>query len=159
MFWKLLTGVGNLSSHFVGEVFFLLFNAFTLDVVNSINELHAATELLGGVGNVAFHAALEQVGANEVLLQQADFLIESGNLTGSDLFLDLSGLVSHLGIVVHQSDLDGQLVVDSSLGNQGLIPVLSAHSGDLHSNVLANFGSVDAAFHSQVNRTPWVPPM
>ena len=69
--------------------------------MDSIDELDGTAQLLGSVSNVAGDIALEQVGADELLLQQAHFLEESSHLAGSDLFLDLSGLGSHLGIVVH----------------------------------------------------------
>ena len=97
VFGKLLTGVGNLSCHFVSKVLFLLLDAFALDIVHGTNKGHLAAQLLAGVGNVTGHVALEQVGADELLLQQADVLEESSQLTGSDLLLDLSGLVSILG--------------------------------------------------------------
>ena len=120
--------------------------------MNGVHELHGTAQLLGGVGNVAFHGALEQVGTDKVLLQQADLLEESVQLTGSNLLLDLSGLAGHLGIVVHEGHLHGHLMVNVSLGNQGLVPVLSAHGSNLHSHVLADFGGVDAALHGQVNQ-------
>ena len=72
---ELLTGVGNLSGDLSGEVVNLLLNAFTLDVVNSVDEGNLAAQLLAGIGDVASHVTLEQVGADEVLLQQADFPI------------------------------------------------------------------------------------
>ena len=151
-FWKLLLSACDLSSHFVSKVLFLLLDAFALDVVDGIHEGDLAAQLLGSVGNVAGHVALKQVSADELLLQQADVLVEGSHLALSDLFLDLSGLGSHLGIVVHQSDLNSHLLVNLSLGNHSLVPVLSAHSSDLHSNVLTDLGSVDAAFHSQIDQ-------
>ena len=53
------------------EVLFLLLNALALDEVDGIDKLHAAAELLGGVGDVALDGAVEQVGADEDLLEQA----------------------------------------------------------------------------------------
>ena len=149
--YQLLVGAGDLCGNLISEVLFLLLDALTLDVVNGVHEGDLAAQLLGSVSNVASHIALKQVGADKLLLQQADLLVEGVHLTGSDLLLDLGRLVSHLGIVVHQSNLNGQLLVDLSLGHLGLIPVLSAHSSDLHSNVLTDLGSV-AAFHSQVHQ-------
>ena len=119
IFWKLLLGACDLCSHFVSEVLFLLLDAFALDVVNSIHEGDLAAQLLGSISNVASHITLEQVSADELLLQQADILVEGSNLALSDLLLNLSRLVSHLGIVVHQSDLNSQLLVNSFLRNQG----------------------------------------
>ena len=43
-------------------------------------------------------------------------------------------------------------MVNISLGNQGLVPVLGVHSGNLHGNVLADLGSVDVALNSQVHQ-------
>ena len=80
--------IGNLSS----EVLFFLLDALTLDVVNSIDELDRTTQLLSSVSNVAGNVALEQVGADEVLLQQALLLVESSDLTSSDLLLNSSFL-------------------------------------------------------------------
>ena len=38
------------------------------------------------------------------------------------------------------------------LGHQGLVPVLGAHGGDLHSHVLADLGDIGVALHSQVHQ-------
>ena len=94
---QLLSSAGDLSSDFSSEVLFLLLNAFTLDVVDSIDEGDLAAQLLGSVSNVAGHVALVQVSADELLLQQADILEESSDLALSDLFLDLRGLEAILG--------------------------------------------------------------
>ena len=145
MIGEKLLSAGDLSSDLSSEVLFLLLDALTLDVVDSIDEGSLAAQLLGSVSNVASHIALEQVGTDEVLLQQADILEESSDLALSDLFLDLSGLGSHLGVILHQSQLDGHFLVHLSLGNQSLVPVLSVHSSDLHSNVLADLGDIDVA--------------
>ena len=74
---KLLLSTGNLGSDFSSEIVDLLLDAFTLGVVDSVHKGDLAAQLLGSVGNVASHITLEQVGADEVLLQQADFLVES----------------------------------------------------------------------------------
>ena len=118
--YQLLASTGDLSSDFSSEVLFLLLDALALNVVQSIYELNGTAQLLGSISNVALNAALEQVAADEVLLQQADFLKVSGNLTGSDLLLNLSRLAGHLGIVVHSGNLNSQLVVNISLRHQGL---------------------------------------
>ena len=60
--------------------------------MDGVHELHLHAQLLGGVGNIALNGAGEQVAADEVLLQQADLLVESVQLAGSNLLLDLSGL-------------------------------------------------------------------
>ena len=151
-FTKLLASAGDLSSDFSSEVVNLLLDAFALDEVHSVNKGDLAAQLLGSVGNVTGHVALEQVGADELLLQQAGLLVESSHLALSDLFLDLSGLGSHLGIVVHQSNLNSHFLVNVSLGNLSLVPVLGGHSSDLHSDVLAHLGDIDVAFHSQVDQ-------
>ena len=67
---ELLLSTGDLCGDFSGEVVSLLLNALTLDVVNGVNEGDLAAQLLGGVGNVAGHVALIEVGADEFLLQQ-----------------------------------------------------------------------------------------
>ena len=48
-------------------------------------------------------------------------------------------------------DLDLNLMVDVGLGNKGLVPVLGIHGGDLHGDVLADLGGVDAALDSEVH--------
>ena len=78
----LLTGVGDLSSHFVSEVLFLLLDALALHIVNSVNKGDLAAQLLAGVSDVTSHIALEQVGTDEVLLQQADILEEGSDQIG-----------------------------------------------------------------------------
>ena len=148
---QLFASAGDLCGNFLSEVVFLLLDALTLDVVDSIDELDLADQLLSSVSNLASDFTLEDVGADEVLLQQAALLEESVDLTSSDLFLDLCGLGSHLGIVVHQSDLNSQLLVNVSLGNLALVPVLGIHSSDLHSHVLTNFGSVHISFQVDQN--------
>ena len=120
--------------------------------MNGVNEGDLAAQLLGGVGNVAGHVALIEVGADEFLLQQAALLVESGHLAGGDLLLHSGGLGSHLGVVVHQSDLHGQLLVHVGLRHLRLVPVLGAHSSDLHGDVLADLGGVNAALHGQIHQ-------
>ena len=120
--------------------------------MNGIDEGDLAAQLLGSVGNVAGHVALVEVGADELLLQQAGLLVEGSHLTGGNLLLDGSGLVSHLGVVVHQSHLNLELMVNVGLRHLGLVPVLGVHSGNLHSDVLADLGHIDVAFHSQVHQ-------
>ena len=66
----------HLGSDFGREVFLLLLDAFALDEVNGIDEGDLAAELLGCVGDVALNGALEQVGADELLLKQAGVLEE-----------------------------------------------------------------------------------
>ena len=92
---KLLASASDLSSDLSSEVLFLLLDALTLDVVDSIDEGSLAAQLLGSVGNVASNITLEQVGTDEVLLQQADiieptaFLLSliTSRLTLSHIFL------------------------------------------------------------------------
>ena len=81
---KLLASASDLSSDLSSEVVDLLLDALTLNVVNSVDKGDLATQLLGSIGNVASHVTLEQVGTDELLLQQADLLVEGGDLTGSE---------------------------------------------------------------------------
>ena len=46
----------------------------------------------------------------------------------------------------------GFLVVDVGLGNEALVPVLGIHGSDLHGDVLADLGGVNAALDSQVHQ-------
>ena len=50
---QLLGSASDLSSNFLSEVVFLLLNALTLDVVDSIQELSRAAQLLSSIRNLA----------------------------------------------------------------------------------------------------------
>ena len=57
------------------------------------------------------------------------------------------GLIGHLGIVGHLSHQDLLLLVQDFLGDAALIPEAGIQGGDLHGDVLADGGGVDAALH------------
>ena len=77
-----MKGNGNLLAHvhlgcnLSSKVLFLLFNAFALDKVHSINKLYAAAELLSRIGNILLNGALKQIAANKFHLEQAIIFIK-----------------------------------------------------------------------------------
>ena len=150
MHLQLLSHV-HLSSDLGGEVLLLLLDALAGLEANGGDELHGTAQLLGGVGNVVLHGALEQVAADELHLQQAVLLVELVHLAHDDLLLDLGGLGGHLGIAVHQSQGDLLLLGQDVLGDLGLIPEAGIQSGDLHGDVLADLGGIHA-LHGQVHQ-------
>ena len=142
----------HLGCNFCCEVLFLLLNAFALDEVHGIDELYAAAELLGCIGNVLLNGTGEEVAADKLHLEQAVVFVELVDLAGCDLLLDGCGLCCHLRVVVHQGNLNLELVVDVGLRYEGLVPVLRVHSGNLHGDVLADFGCVDVTLNSEVDQ-------
>ena len=96
----------HLSSDLSGEVLLLLLDALAGLEANGIHELDGAAQLLGGVGDILLHAALEDIAADELHLHQAVLLVELVHLAHDDLLLDGLGLGGHLGIGVHQGQRD-----------------------------------------------------
>ena len=56
-----------------------------------------------------------------------------------------------LGILIHESKSDLLLLLENLLGDLALIPEAGIESCDLHCNILADLGSVDAALNSEVD--------
>ena len=140
----------NHGSDLSSEVVLLLLDALALLEADSALEGDGAAQSLGSAGDVLLDGEL--VVLDELLLQQAVLSIELVQLTLNDLDLDLLGLTGHLGIVVHLGQHDLLLLSQDFLGDLGLVPETGIQSSDLHSDVLTDLGSIDAALDSQVDQ-------
>ena len=140
------TGSGG---DFSGEIVDLLLDALALLKANGVDKLHGAAQRLGS----AVHILLDRDAAvlDERLLQEAVLLEELVHLAGGDLLLDLQGLGGHLLVVVHLGDEDLLLFCEHVFADLALIPEARVQSGDLHGDILADHGRVDAAGDLEVD--------
>ncbi len=124
----------------------------------AVHELDPAAQLLGGVGDIPLNRFMEAVAADELHLQQAVLLVELVHLAGMRSFPCNLRAWRPSSDRCPSGPRDLLLLGQHLIGDLGLVPEAGVQGRDLHGDVLADLGGVDAAVHSRFTSTPILPP-